>query len=131
MSEPAHSVRLDIWLWAARFYKTRSLAKLAIEGGKIDVNDESAKPAKAIHVGDRLRISRGDERVLIGVVALSSKRGPAGPAQSLYVETAESIATRARDREMRRLTGAGLSHPPKRPNKKSRRLLRGFKEGLV
>lgn len=123
-------VRLDVWLWAARFYKTRSLAKLAVEGGKIDVGESSAKPAKLLHVGERIRISRGDERFVIDVVALSDKRGPASAAQALYAETAESLKAREDMREMRRLTGASFSHPPTRPNKHSRRLLRGFKEGL-
>lgn len=122
-------VRLDVWLWAARFFKTRALAKQAIEGGKIEVNDESAKPAKAIRVGDRLRITRGMERFVLGIVGLSDKRGPASEAQSLYEETAESTAERERLREMRRLTGAAIDHPQSRPDKHSRRLIRGFKEG--
>ncbi len=121
-------VRLDVWLWAARFYKTRSLAKQAIEGGKIDVNEAAAKPARTIHVDDQLRISRGIERFSIRVAAISAVRGSASIAQTLYEESAESIATRESDREMRRLTGAGFDHPHKRPDKHSRKLLRGFKE---
>ena len=121
-------VRLDVWLWAARFYKTRSLAKQAIEGGKIEVNEAAAKPARAIHVGDQLRISRGIERFSVQVKAISAARGPASVAQTLYEESAASIATREQEREMRRLTGAGLDHPLHRPDKHSRKLLRGFKE---
>ncbi|WP_440222411.1 RNA-binding S4 domain-containing protein [Dokdonella sp. MW10] len=123
-------MRLDIWLWAARFFKTRSLAKQAIEGGKIDVDGEPAKPAKTVHEGHRLRIRRGDERLEVTVVALSSMRGPAPVAQALYEETPESRATRERDREMRRLTGAGLAHPQGRPDKHARRQIRELKEGL-
>ena len=121
-------VRLDVWLWAARFYKTRSLAKQAIEGGKIEVNEAAAKPARAIHVDDRLSISRGIERFSIRVAATSAVRGSASIAQALYEESAESIAARESEREMRRLTGAGFDHPHKRPDKHSRKLLRDFKE---
>lgn len=122
-------VRLDVWLWAARFFKTRSLARQAVEGGKIEVNEAAAKPARAIRAGDRLRISRGIERFSVLVKATSTTRGPAVVAQTLYEESAASLAAREHEREMRRLTGAGLDHPPHRPDKHSRKLLRGFKEG--
>lgn len=122
------SVRLDIWLWAARFFKTRSLAKQAIEGGKVDVNEAPAKPARLVHVDDRLRVTRGIERFAIRVIAISATRGPASVAQALYEESPESLAARESEREMRRLTGAGFDHPHKRPDKHSRKLLRDFKE---
>lgn len=122
-------VRLDVWLWAARFFKTRALAKQAIEGGKVEVNDASAKPARLVRIEDRLRITRGVERMLIRVIALSVTRGPATLAQALYEESTESMQRREQEREMRRLTGAGIDHPPSRPDKHSRKLLRGFKEG--
>ena len=122
-------VRLDVWLWAARFFKTRSLAKQAIEGGKIEVDEASAKPARLLRVNDHLRVTRGIERMSIRVIALSAARGPATQAQALYEESAESILRREQEREMRRLTGAGYDHPPSRPDKHSRKLLRGFKEG--
>ena len=121
-------VRLDIWLWAARFFKTRSLAKQAIEGGKVEVNEAAAKPARLIHVDDRLRITRGIERFAIRVNATSATRGPATVAQTLYEESSESLAARESEHEMRRLTGASFDHPHKRPDKHSRKLLRGFKE---
>lgn len=124
------TIRLDVWLWAARFFKTRSLAKEAIEGRKIEVNGDTAKPAKAVRTGDELRISRGIERMHVRVIGLSDKRGPANVAQALYEETPESIAERERVREMRRLTGAAIDHPKSRPNKHFRKLLHGFKEGL-
>jgi ribosome-associated heat shock protein Hsp15 len=122
-------VRVDVWLWATRFYKTRNLAKQAIEGGKIEVNDAAIKPARMLRMGDRLRISRGIERYVIEVTGLSAMRGPASVAQTLYKETAESLAARESEREMRRLTGAAMDHPHNRPDKHSRKLLREFKEG--
>src|SRR6476620_9360644 len=90
----APSVRLDIWLWAARFFKTRSLAKQAIEGGKVALNDAAAKPSRGVHAGDRLAIRRGEEAFVVDVIALSEQRGPAAAAQALYRETEESRATR-------------------------------------
>lgn len=128
MTGELSALRLDIWLWAARFFKTRTLAKQAIEGGKVEVNGQSTKPAKEIHVGDRLQIQRGVERMLVRVDALSEKRGPASEAQALYEEDAASISERERLREMRRLTGANLDHPQSRPDKHARRLIRGFRE---
>ena len=125
----ADGVRLDVWLWAARFYKTRSLAKQAIEGGKVEVHDAAPKPARSVHIDDRIRITRGIERMQVRVSAISSARGPATQGQALYEETPESREAREAAREMRRLTGAGLDHPPSRPGKHSRRLLREFKEG--
>ncbi|HEY4293255.1 RNA-binding S4 domain-containing protein [Luteibacter sp.] len=123
-------VRADVWLWAARFFKTRSLAKQAIEGGKIELNDASCKPAKVVHVGDTLRISRGEERIACVVAALSEKRGPASVAQKLYTETEESIADRERRREDRRLTGGALLRPASRPDKHARRLIQDLKKNL-
>ncbi|MBX3698914.1 MAG: RNA-binding protein [Dokdonella sp.] len=125
----ADGVRLDVWLWAARFYKTRSLAKQAIEGGKVEVNDAAPKPARSVHIDDRIRITRGIERMQVRVSAISSARGPATQGQALYEETPESREAREAAREMHRLTGAELDHPPSRPGKHSRRLLREFKEG--
>lgn len=121
-------VRVDIWLWAARFFKTRSLAKEAIDGGKIDVNDAGCKPAKALHVGDHVKLSRGDERMEVVVLALSVKRGSAVIAQSLYGETEESRASRDALKEQRRLTGAAFDHPHSRPDKHARRDLRRMKD---
>ena len=92
------------------------------------MNEQSTKPAKELHVGDRLRIVRGVERLFVRVAVLSEKRGPASDAQALYEESAESITERERLREMRRLTGASLDHPQSRPDKHARRLIRGFKE---
>lgn len=126
--KPVGEVRADIWLWAARFFKTRSLAKQAIEGGKIDVNDLGCKPAKALHVGDLLKLVRGDERMEVEVLALSDKRGPASMAQALYRETDASRIARDVLREQRRLSGAAFDHPPSRPDKHARRDLRRMKD---
>ena len=132
MSELSTSpgVRADVWLWAARFFKTRSLAKQAIEGGKVDLNDSPCKPAKLVYTGDTLRVTRGEERLVCTVAALSTKRGPAPEAQKLYVETEESIAERARQREDRRLTGGALLRPDSRPDKRARRLIQDLKKTL-
>jgi ribosome-associated heat shock protein Hsp15 len=120
----APSVRLDIWLWAARFFKTRSLAKQAIEGGKVAVNDAPGKPSKAVHAGDRLAIRRGEEAFVVDVVALSEQRGPASVAQALYRETDESRASREALREQRRMQGP--AGPASKPDKRARRLIRAL-----
>lgn len=124
--DAAESVRADIWLWAARFFKTRALAKHAIEGGKVTVNDLPCKPAKLLHVGDRLHVGIGEQRFEIDIRILSEKRGPASVAQTLYEETQASRVAREALREQRRLQGADTSKPPSRPDKRSRRLIRQF-----
>ena len=118
------AVRLDIWLWAARFFKTRSLAKQAIEGGKIALNDAAAKPSRALHVGDRLAIRRGEEAFVVDVVALSEQRGPAAAAQALYRETEESRTSREALREQRRMQRP--TGPASKPDKRARRLIRAL-----
>jgi ribosome-associated heat shock protein Hsp15 len=123
-------VRADVWLWAARFFKTRSLAKQAIDGGKIELNEVACKPAKLVHVGDTLRITRGEERLACVVAALSEKRGPAPEARKLYTETDESVAERERRHEDRRLTGGALLRPDSRPDKHARRLIQDLKKTL-
>ena len=120
------SVRADVWLWAARFFKTRSLCRDAIDGGKIEHNDAACKPAKQIKPGDYLRVTRGEERFEIEVIAVSEKRGPAKIAQTLYRETDASIAAREAAREQNRLSGNVGPH--KRPDKQDRRALRKLKD---
>jgi ribosome-associated heat shock protein Hsp15 len=119
VSETA-AVRLDVWLWAARFFKTRSLAKQAIESGKVEVDDAGAKPAKAIRPGDRVRVMRGDDRLDCEVLELAEKRGSAIDAAKLYRETPASIAARERLQDERRLA-APLPAPGGRPTKRDRR----------
>lgn len=121
-------VRADVWLWAARMFKTRSIAKQAIDGGKVDVNGAGCKPAKALHVGDLVKLTRGEERLELEIVALAELRGPASVAQTLYRETEASRLAREQAREQRRLSGSGLNRPPTRPNKQERRELRRLKD---
>lgn len=122
----AVAVRLDVWLWAARFFKTRALCKKAVEGGKVEVNDVPGKPAKGVHVGDLIRVVRGEERFEITVLGLSEARGPAGAAQGLYAETEAGRAARLAAAELRRLQGSGYAKPPTKPDKRARRLIRAL-----
>ncbi|MBN8922487.1 MAG: RNA-binding S4 domain-containing protein [Rhodanobacter sp.] len=119
-------MRADAWLWVARFFKTRGLAKQAIDGGKIDVNGGGCKPAKLLHAGDALKISRGEERLEVEVLALAVKRGPASVAQALYRESEASRLAREAQREQRRLVG--VQAPRQRPDKHARRELRRLKD---
>jgi ribosome-associated heat shock protein Hsp15 len=127
-AEENNRVRIDKWLWAARFFKTRSLASQAVNGGKVHVNDGRVKAARLVAVGDRLRINRDNTEWIVDVLALAEKRGPATVAQTLYQETPESLATRERlraERKVERLVNAGMP-PPKRPGKRDRRLIKKF-----
>jgi ribosome-associated heat shock protein Hsp15 len=120
-------IRLDIWLWAARFFKTRSLAKQAIEGGRISVDGATvAKASKLVHVGDVLVVQRGEERFELRVLGLDSARGPASVAQALYAETDDGRARREAEVVRRRDERAGYRPPESRPNKKARRLIRAL-----
>ncbi|OYY74482.1 MAG: hypothetical protein B7Y40_04945 [Gammaproteobacteria bacterium 28-57-27] len=114
--------RLDTWLWAARFYKTRSLAKEAIEGGKIKLNDYAAKAASRVKPDDTLHISHAGEMWCIHVLGLNEKRRPAPEAEALYMEDATSRARRLHEQELRKLNSIESSH--QRPNSHARELLR-------
>lgn len=120
------AVRADLWLWAARFFKTRRLCREAIDGGKVEHNGGPCKPSRAVKAGDRLRVTRGEERFEIEVLAVSAVRGPARLAQSLYHETDASREAREQQRELNRLSGPLA--PRQRPDKQARRQLRRFKE---
>ena len=122
----AASVRLDLWLWAARFYKTRSLARTAIETGKVEVGGQRAKASRALRAGDALRISRGEEQFEINVLALSDTRGPASVAQTLYAETEASRAAREAARALRAAERNGYQAPETKPDKRARRLIRAL-----
>jgi len=115
------SVRLDKWLWAARFFKTRRNAVDAISGGKVHLNGIRTKPAKNIQLGDELLITRENDRYQVEVIGLNDKRRPAKEAALLYQESDESIAARETEREMRKLNSSSIHHPDKKPNKKERR----------
>lgn len=120
------SVRLDKWLWAARFFKTRALAKKAIEGGKVHYEGARAKTSKAVEVGALIRVPQGWDILEVEVLALSDQRRGAPEARALYRETEESIARREREAEARRLTNQVMQHPLKRPDKKQRREIQRF-----
>ncbi|WP_254275436.1 ribosome-associated heat shock protein Hsp15 [Halomonas sp. 3H] len=120
------SVRLDKWLWAARFFKTRALAKKAVEGGKVHYNGARAKTSKTVEVGARVRVPQGWDLMEVEVVALSDQRRGAPEARALYRETEESVARREREAEARRLTSQAMQHPLKRPDKKQRREIHRF-----
>jgi len=119
-------LRIDKWLWAARFYKTRSLAAKAVEGGKVKVNGERVKPAKEVKSGDSLEVRIGELQWQVEVRAVSLRRGPAREAALLYAETKESRARREQLVSMRRVG----PHPGRdrvgRPTKRDRRLIRRF-----
>lgn len=121
------ATRLDKWLWAARFYKTRSLAKAAIDGGKVHLNGSRAKAAKEVAIGDTLAVSRGEVVQTVVVAAIAEQRGSATIAATLYAETEDSIDRREASRAERRMQRAGLAAPPRRPDKRQRRRLRDFK----
>jgi ribosome-associated heat shock protein Hsp15 len=123
--QAADSLRLDKWLWCARFYKTRSIAQQAVEGGHVQVNGERVKAARPVKVGDRLRITRERERFEVDVTGIPARRGPATEARQFYLETPDSEAARAAAREFSRLAGPVDSG---RPDKRERRdLLRVMK----
>ena len=128
MDEP---VRLDKWLWAARFYKTRSLAAHAVEGGKVEVNGERAKRAKLLHVGDQVRVRQGAFEYHVLVSGLSEARGPAAVAATLYQETPASARARATLATQMRLARVPRFEGKGRPTKKDRReieKLRGLED---
>lgn len=120
--------RLDKWLWAARIYKTRGIAKQAIEGGKVSAAGHKLKPGKEITTGTVLTVRQGRDDRTIEVLGLSEKRGSASEAQQLYRELPESIERRQRLAEQRRMQPT-FDQPPGKPDKKDRRLRRRFKTG--
>lgn len=120
------AVRLDLWLWAARFYKTRSLAKHAIETGKVDVGGQRAKASRAVRVGDALRIVRAEETFVVEVRGLSDTRGPASVAQGLYAESEASRVAREQARALRIAERTGYRAPETKPDKRARRLIRAL-----
>lgn len=123
------SVRIDKWLWAARFFKTRSLAREAIAGGKVHHNGNRVKPSRALKPGDRLSIQRGDALFSITVDALSERRGPAAEAQKLFTEEPESRQRREQEAEQKALQKAEQAGRDRRPDKRERRRLIRFRQG--
>jgi len=126
--QPLEKLRLDKWLWAARFFKTRGLAKAAIEGGKVHLGGQRVKVSKEISVGDTLQIRQGwDEKVVL-IKSLSDQRRGAPEAQLLYEETADSRAKREAEAEARKAAGGMIDRPAHRPTKKQRRQIHRFKD---
>jgi ribosome-associated heat shock protein Hsp15 len=121
---PGARVRIDKWLWAARFYKTRSLAAEAIDAGHVRVDGERVKPAQAVHAGSRVAIRKREATFDVEVIGVSERRGPAPDAAALYRETAESVAARERARAERSQARANAA--PARPTKRDRRRLEDF-----
>ncbi len=124
MVDDGSSARADKWLWAARFFRTRSLASQAIDLGRVRIAGERIKPARAVKLGERLEIHAGDQILVVVVRALSAQRGPASAARTLYEETTESIARRERIRAQ------NASDPARsrqgRPTKRDRRRIEGM-----
>ncbi|EKO3628099.1 TPA: ribosome-associated heat shock protein Hsp15 [Vibrio metschnikovii] len=126
MSSPEQAVRLDKWLWAARFYKTRALAREMVEGGKVHYNGQRSKPSKAVEIGAMITLRQGNEEKTVVIEQIAQQRRGAAEAQALYSETSESIVKRERQALLRKLNAHNPS-PERRPDKKQRRDLLKFK----
>src|SRR5688500_9304237 len=122
----ATGTRIDVWLWAARFFRTRSLAKLAVESGKVEVGGQRAKPSRLVRGGDGLLVRRGEEALELVVRSLSDVRGPAQVAQALYEESEASRQRREAERATRAAERAGYRAPETKPDKRARRLIRAL-----
>ena len=120
--------RIDKWLWAARFFKTRSLAAAAVDGGRVKWNGQQVKPARELKPGDELEIVAGEQRWSVVVRDVGAQRRPAPEARLLYEETPAGAALRARQQEIRRLAPMPGADLKGRPTKKAGRLIRGFNE---
>ena len=127
-SQTNTSMRIDKWLWAARFYKTRSLAVVAINGGKVHLNGGRIKPSRRLSTGDRLSIQKGPYRFVVTVERLSAQRRPAEEARSLYSESETSASERHELYRERKLQGHSARHRERRPDKHTRRRIRELKQ---
>ena len=116
-------LRIDKWLWAARFFKTRSIAKTAIEGGKVHLDGQRVKVSREITIGDTLVIKQGWDEKEVVVLGLSAQRGPAPVARKLYEETAASIEKRDREAQARKAAGGAVARPTQKPGKHQRKAL--------
>lgn len=125
-AESLARVRIDKWLWAARFYKTRALAADAVTGGHVHINGERSKPSHQIKTGDVLKITKAGSTFIITVTALSERRGSAEMAQALYIEDAESVTRREQERLVYKLNAMASPRPLKRPDKRERRQLKAW-----
>ena len=127
--QSAPDVRLDKWLWAARFYKTRALAREMIEGGKVHYNGQRSKPSKIVELNATLTLRQGNDERTVIIKAITEHRRPAAEAVAMYEETAESIAKREKMALARKMNALTMPHPDRRPDKKERRDLMKFKYG--
>lgn len=126
MAEIGSRIRLDKWLWAARFFKTRAISSEAVSGGKVHLDGQRVKPSRAVKIDDCYEISRGQDRFEVVVKELSERRGSATIAQTLYRETPESIQRREHEAEQRKLAAMQRPTSDSRPNKRERRKIRYF-----
>lgn len=127
--QPAQEIRLDKWLWAARFYKTRAFAREMIDGGKVHYNGQRSKPSKIVELNATLTLRQGNDERTVIVKGITDQRRPASEAVELYEETAESIEKREKMAQARKLNALTMPHPDRRPDKKERRDLMKFKSG--
>lgn len=123
----SEEVRLDKWLWAARFYKTRAIAREMIEGGKVHYNGQRSKPGKVVELNAELTLRQGNDERTVVVADISAQRCPASEAQQLYRETDASIEKREKMAQARKMNALTMPHPDRRPDKKERRDLMKFK----
>ncbi|MCA6971691.1 ribosome-associated heat shock protein Hsp15 [Pectobacterium carotovorum] len=121
------AVRLDKWLWAARFYKTRAMAREMIDGGKVHYNGQRGKPSKQVELNAEIKLRQGNEERTVVILAVSGQRRSATEAQALYQETAASIEKREKLAQARKMNALTMPHPDRRPDKKERRDLIKFK----
>ncbi|KXI28270.1 RNA-binding S4 domain-containing protein [Paraglaciecola hydrolytica] len=127
-AELTEAIRLDKWLWAARFYKTRSVARDAIAGGKVQYNGQRCKPSRVVELGAQIKVPQGYDLVEIEVLALRPQRQSAPLARQMYQESVESEVLRAKNAEARRLNAFHSPKPDHRPDKKQRRQIIQFKQ---
>jgi ribosome-associated heat shock protein Hsp15 len=123
---PVMQVRLDVWLWAARFFRTRSLARQAVDTGKVDVAGQRPKASRLLRIGEAVQVTRGEEAFDVVVRGLSDARGPAPVAQALYEETEASRARREQQRLQRAAMRDGYRPPEHKPDKRARRLIQAL-----
>jgi ribosome-associated heat shock protein Hsp15 len=130
MKEKAsEGIRLDKWLWAARFYKTRAVAREMIEGGKVHYNGQRSKPSKIVELNAMLTLRQGNDERTVKVLGITEQRRPATEATLLYEETTESVEKREKMALARKMNSLTMPHPDRRPDKKERRDLMKFKHG--